>query len=107
MAGTSNIIQTSDIWSRQSRPNDDFIFPVPTGDDGPNNTVFTIGSTVELKWATSLRNFDLMMYQQLDRTVEACPEVETNPGCVRDEYYIASGSLLDFSIQLEDLELTK
>jgi len=90
MAVTTDISHT--VVQRQSQPDNDFIFPVPSGEDGPNNAVFPIGSTLELKWTTTLTKYDLILYQILPLTLEACPDLETNGPCVRGEYYIASKS---------------
>jgi len=99
MSRITDVPPTNNLLRRQpqkpynvQKPDNDFIFPVPSGADGPNNAIFPIGSTLELKWATTMKSYDLIMYQQLPRTIESCPEVETNPGCVRSEYYIARES---------------
>lgn len=74
----------------QSSDND-FIYPPPSGDNGPNNTILQIGSTVDLKWATTLPFTDLMLFQQLERVPDC-------GGCVNGPYMIAGWSHLSISI---------
>jgi len=64
-------------------PLDDFLFPPPSGPNGVNNSIFTIGSNVDLKWATTLDIFDLMLFQQL-LVVSSCGS------CINGPYVIAS-----------------
>ena len=74
------------LFKRQAQSKDnDFIFPVPSGENGPNNSVFTLGSTLKLEWATTYKKSDLFLYQQLARA-SSCGN------CVNGPYNIASES---------------
>jgi hypothetical protein len=79
------------------QPDNDFVYPPPSGENGPNNTVLSVGSTIELKWQTTLDFYDLMLYQQFPRTAEFCADISS--GCVSQEYIIASQSPFFFSQQ--------
>jgi hypothetical protein len=46
----------------------DFNFPPPSGADGPNNSVFTIGDVLNLSWHTQYTQMNLIQKQAANNT---------------------------------------
>lgn len=42
-----------------------FLNPPGTGSNGPDNSVWSLGTQQQLRWKTNITNYDLMLYQQL------------------------------------------
>jgi len=71
-----------DLSARADQLTNFFNSPPPTGANGPNNLVLSIGSRLSLKWITNITSVNLLLFQQLERKPE-CGD------CIVGPYVIA------------------
>lgn len=76
--------EDSNVKVRGNQPGNGFISPPMTGALGRNNSVFNLGSTLELKWSTTFPRYDLVVYQQ----PLSCPDEKA--GCANGPIVITS-----------------